>query len=176
MPLHERVYYRETLYKEVWAKPLQHVAKRYGVSDVALAKACRKLGVPLPGRGYWARVAAGHELERPPLPPLEDGQPEHLYSHYREKVDKAPSYGEEAVRLLEREKDPAFAVTVCDAPTDPHPLVQEAAKILRKGKAARERRLSNFLPWQGVYSEILTWPQEWPECGRVLHALKSVIG
>lgn len=30
-------------------------------------------------------------------------------------------------------------------------------------RTAGERRLSNFLPWQRVYSEILTWPQEWPE-------------
>ena len=35
-------------------------------------------------------------------------------------------------------------------------------------RTAGERRLSNFLPWQGVYSEILTWPQEWPECGGTL--------
>ncbi len=31
-------------------------------------------------------------------------------------------------------------------------------------RTAGERRMSNFLPWQGVYSEIYTWRQEWPEC------------
>jgi hypothetical protein len=55
---------REKLYKEVWAEPLTPVAKRYNMSDVAIAKACRKLKTPLPGRGYWARVAAGKKTNR----------------------------------------------------------------------------------------------------------------
>lgn len=46
----------EVLRQEVWAEPLRVVARRYGVSDVALAKRCRKLGIPLPGRGYWSKM------------------------------------------------------------------------------------------------------------------------
>ena len=49
-------YEREKLYDEVWAEPVQTVARRYGVSDVALRKTCEKLAVPLPARGDWARV------------------------------------------------------------------------------------------------------------------------
>ena len=45
-------YERDKLYEEVWAEPVKIVAQRYGVSDVALAKTCRKLGIPLPGRGH----------------------------------------------------------------------------------------------------------------------------
>lgn len=52
---------RETLYELVWAEPVARLAKRWGVSDVAVAKWCRKLNVPRPGRGYWARVQAGHK-------------------------------------------------------------------------------------------------------------------
>jgi len=60
---------REKLYEEVWKEPVLVVAKRYGVSNVALAKACRKLAVPLPPRGYWARIRVGQKaLPRPPLP------------------------------------------------------------------------------------------------------------
>ena len=33
-------YERETLYNEVWAEAVRTVAKRYGVSDVALRKTC----------------------------------------------------------------------------------------------------------------------------------------
>ncbi len=50
---------REGLYELVWSKPMTELAQDFGLSDVALAKRCRKLGVPVPGRGYWARVAAG---------------------------------------------------------------------------------------------------------------------
>jgi hypothetical protein len=62
-------YNREKLYAEVWSEPIQHVAKRYGVSDVALAKVCRKLNIPRPGRGYWAIKAAGKRAPRQPALP-----------------------------------------------------------------------------------------------------------
>jgi hypothetical protein len=66
------IYEREKLYEEVWKEPVLVVANRYGVSNVALAKACRKLAVPLPPRGYWAKVQAGRKPPpRPPLPPYE---------------------------------------------------------------------------------------------------------
>src|SRR5690606_18685494 len=65
-PIH---YDRTLLYKEVWAEPTQKVARKYGVSDVAIAKACAYLNVPKPPRGYWAKKAAGMKLPgRPALP------------------------------------------------------------------------------------------------------------
>jgi hypothetical protein len=48
------------------SQPMQKLAKEYGISDVGLAKVCKKLYVPLPGRGYWAKKAAGKTLERKP--------------------------------------------------------------------------------------------------------------
>lgn len=68
---------REDLYELVWSKPMVELAKDLGMSDVALAKRCRKAGVPVPGRGYWARVAAGQEPYRPKLRKRE---PEQQYS------------------------------------------------------------------------------------------------
>ena len=66
------IYDREKLYEEIWKEPVLMVANRYGVSNVALAKACRKLAVPLPPRGYWARIRARRKAPpRPPLPPYE---------------------------------------------------------------------------------------------------------
>jgi len=61
-------YDREELYKKVWRVPIWTLAKEYGISDVALAKTCRKLNIPLPGRGYWEKRAA--KLPVPPRPPL----------------------------------------------------------------------------------------------------------
>ena len=40
------------------------LAKEFGISDVGLAKVCRKLGVPVPGRGYWAKKVAGRVVPR----------------------------------------------------------------------------------------------------------------
>jgi len=47
-------YDRNQLYEEVWREPLRDVAKRYGVSDVALGKICRRLAVPTPGLGAYS--------------------------------------------------------------------------------------------------------------------------
>ena len=67
-------YEREKLFEEVWAEPMLAVAARYGVSSVALAKTCRKLGVPTPPRGYWALKAAGRTGVKPRLPAPKAGQ------------------------------------------------------------------------------------------------------
>jgi hypothetical protein len=37
---------REQLYDLVWSEPLQRLAKRISISDVAIANHCRTLGVP----------------------------------------------------------------------------------------------------------------------------------
>ena len=63
-------YDREKLYNDVWSEPTQKVAARYGISDVALAKACRQLQIPKPPRGYWAKKAAGRTVSRRKLSPL----------------------------------------------------------------------------------------------------------
>ena len=57
-------YDRDVLYEQVWAEPVRDLAKRYGVSDAALAKACRRLSVPLPDRVGVHRTVASD----PPYP------------------------------------------------------------------------------------------------------------
>ena len=64
-------YDRQTLYEEVWSEPVYKVAKRYGISNVAIAKTCKKMRIPMPGKGYWNKILAGHELEKAPLPEYE---------------------------------------------------------------------------------------------------------
>jgi hypothetical protein len=59
---------REELYAAIWEQPASKAAARYGISDVMLGKVCRKLSIPVPGRGYWARKAARQKLTKPPLP------------------------------------------------------------------------------------------------------------
>ena len=63
-----RTYDREKLYKEIWAEPMIKVVQRYNVSDVALKKTCKKLNVPVPGKGYWNKIYAGEKIPVPQLP------------------------------------------------------------------------------------------------------------
>lgn len=50
---------REALEKLVWEMPTTQVAALFGVSDKAVEKRCKRLGVSKPPRGYWAKLAAG---------------------------------------------------------------------------------------------------------------------
>ena len=63
-------YDRATVYERVWSQPVQEVAKTYGISGVRLGKVCRMLEIPVPPRGYWARVRSGHVARKPSLPQL----------------------------------------------------------------------------------------------------------
>jgi hypothetical protein len=72
---------RDKLYEEVWAEPMTKVSKRYEISDVALAKACKKLDIPVLERGYWARVAHGQKPKRTPLPKRSKDTPQQSEVH-----------------------------------------------------------------------------------------------
>lgn len=43
---------RVELFELVWSKPMTHLSKELGLSDVGLRKICVKYGIPLPARGY----------------------------------------------------------------------------------------------------------------------------
>jgi hypothetical protein len=64
---------REELHQLVWSKPTRVAAKEFSISDIGLAKICRKLGVKKPPRGLWAKVASGMRMKKPPLGALPDG-------------------------------------------------------------------------------------------------------
>ena len=68
-----RIFTREQFYELVWSKPLTHLAKEFGLSDVALHKICRKHDVPHPPLGWWAKKAAGKPITRTPLPRAKAG-------------------------------------------------------------------------------------------------------
>lgn len=64
---------REKLYEQVWTIPGARLATLYGISDVGLAKVCKRYRIPRPGRGYWARIAAGQKMRKVPLPSMKGG-------------------------------------------------------------------------------------------------------
>lgn len=58
------------MFQLVWATPRTALARRFGLSDVAIAKHCRKANIPMPPLGYWARIAAGKNPAKVPTLPL----------------------------------------------------------------------------------------------------------
>jgi len=127
-------YEREKLYREVWEEPVLKVAKRYRCSDVYLARICRKMQVPLPGRGYWAKPKE-RRPPRPPLPKLTPEEARRLHFIGDRRSTEQQRY-QEAAESAKAESSGA-AVVVQDALTDPHELVAKAERRLRRAKVIR---------------------------------------
>jgi hypothetical protein len=58
---------RVELFDLIWRKPMTHLSRDFGLSDQGLRKICIKYGIPLPPRGYWARLQHGKKDPRPEL-------------------------------------------------------------------------------------------------------------
>jgi hypothetical protein len=67
---------RASLFDRVWSEPVRKLAKEWGLSDRGLAKACRRLKISVPPRGYWARLQHGQRMRQPRLPELNPGEAE----------------------------------------------------------------------------------------------------
>lgn len=52
-------YTKEEIEKLIWANPIRKVAKDLGVSDIALHRRCKRLGVVKPPQGHWAKLEHG---------------------------------------------------------------------------------------------------------------------
>jgi hypothetical protein len=137
----ERKITREELYKLVWSKPLTELAKEFGMSDVGVAKVCKKLNVPRPYRGYWQLLAAGRKLTIPKLPQARQGEPtETILSPDSYRVNFKPK-NPEVVDSIEAERLAENRIKVAESLDNPHRLVRNTQILLRKGKPDESGRL-----------------------------------
>lgn len=133
----QTIIHRDELYKQVWATPMSRLAREYGISGKGLAKICKKLNVPVPPRGYWAKIRSGLRLKQSLLPKLKQGQPDsHILSTFQydnTESEKLEVFSEDAVNLI----NSVLAFPPAKVPTQldsPHPLVLETQKNLEKKK------------------------------------------
>jgi len=113
---------RHELYRQVWARPAVQVAVDYGISNVALKKLCKRHGVPVPGRGYWARKTAGKRVD--PAPPLGAVEASGPIAIRGSRLPDLPDQVREAQqRARHRESQPENRVEVSKTPAELHPAV-----------------------------------------------------
>lgn len=132
---------REDLYKMVWERSVLIIAKEIGVSDVAVAKACRKAGIPLPERGHWAIVKSGRAVKTPPLPKTKPDQLDSVWFTVLENPPPKPP------------KVEIPAGPLIEIPTElakPHRLVAEL-KSATKGK----KEDKGVIPLNYEYQKVL---------------------
>jgi hypothetical protein len=138
---------RSALYELVWAKPRSVLAKQFNISDVALAKRCLKANIPMPPRGYWAKIEAGKSrAARPPLPLRLPGSREVISfdqdrygsrnGSLSEQELQPPSFSESVAELVEAAMQRLGSVRALRDLSAPHPGL---ATVLRAEAARRQQ-------------------------------------
>lgn len=118
---------RSELYEQVWTVPMRTLGQKYGLSDVGLAKICKKHDIPRPPRGYWAKGEALRKSRQIPLPSQKtDGVIRIKPNPFR---DSAPGKTETALDEGGL-KDLEVPIQVSENLRKPHPLIKRSAEIL----------------------------------------------
>lgn len=121
---------RREFYDLIWSKPMTHLAKELGVSDVALHKICRKHGIPNPPLGWWAKKAAGKAVKQIPLPKVESDRPDAIL------IRNAPAedWKTQAIEVAEGKAKSALESSAA-MPKRSSVIVRNTLAALRRGKA-----------------------------------------
>lgn len=121
---------RKELYEKIWTKPMTHVAKEVGLSDVGLGKVCKKHNIPKPSLGYWAKIAHGYKIKKPRLPALEKGASDRII--IIGYVPPKPPLDEKQLDVAQREVNRVnkiiASVSVADSDEAIHSLIIRARK------------------------------------------------
>jgi hypothetical protein len=169
---------REELYRQVWAEPIFRLAPKYGISNVALKKICKKLNVPTQPRGYWAKIQNHIRVERTPLPKIKNDQPKvHEMNMNRSPVAKSkpekphPTLLPETLEVIERiETWPAIKVP--RNLRNAHPLVK---KTLEELSEAEPDKYSMLRPWGKEILDVRVSHRLLKRALRVMQALLTRI-
>ena len=141
-------YDREELYQKVWERPMLKVAEEYGVSSVALGKVCRRLSVPVPGRGYWAKLAHDHAVpKKPPLLELKEVPVIYRSQQAEQKRANAPDPNDSEFAAIDKLlSSGALNPPPLDSPSSPqvHVLIRRTATLL--GNKSRKTDEGILLP------------------------------
>ena len=116
---------RQNLYNDVWSKPMNELAKIYGINVYQLTKVCDKLEIPRPESGYWSKLRYGKKVKQKPL-----GNSD--IKEYTLKLDIV-SPGS-LNKILPKGYKP---IVVKDQLRNPHPLVNHTYKYLKERSKER---------------------------------------
>ncbi len=124
---------RQQLYEKVWATPATILAREFGVSDVALGKACRRHKIPKPPPGYWAAKRFGKAKPPVPLPRIDDRLLESITFHKMEESEMIPESAE--IHAKAAAEKSAKTITVPSRTGPLHPLVSRTKAAMAEAHA-----------------------------------------
>ncbi len=103
---------------------MQKLAEIYGLSDRGLAKTCERHLVPVPPRGYWAKVEAGQPAKRRPLRAVENTALQTVHIGHR-VVNPRSEYVAQVLAAasveMERENEALATAAEASAALEPEP-------------------------------------------------------
>ena len=114
---------REELYAQVWETPMSRLATQYGITGNGLAKICRRLNVPYPPRGYWAKKAAGKKIRMESLPALKGLAPNQTLIRPTPSKPIPPTLTSELEEKVETARVNAASVNIPEKLVRPHPII-----------------------------------------------------
>ncbi len=157
---------REELYVLVWATPMIRLGEQFGLSGNGLAKICRKLDVPYPPRGWWAKKAAGKKVVQTPLPKLKPGMPRAAQIIQRVGQLETPRPDLEELRKQVDE------IVLPDRLARAHPVIAawRAERQRQRAEASRERD-----PWLRRAWSVPDFTDIEKRGHRALHALLKAL-
>ena len=123
---------RKQLYKEVWETPIHRLSEKYGLSDVGLAKACKRMNIPRPPRGYWRRKETGAKVRQTPLSEPKENTQLEIEFHPSNRPARGWKRGEPSPGPPPLE----IADTLTEA--DSHPLITATCKRFEKAKEGKD--------------------------------------
>jgi hypothetical protein len=94
--------------------------------------ACPKHKVPLPGRGYWARIAAGQDVSKTCLPPITNKLLETIT--FSGALQGALHIKPSEIPEVQKERSSEKQIIVADEPADLHALVRRTLILLSRAK------------------------------------------
>jgi hypothetical protein len=129
---------RQALHALVWAQPMTKVAVRFGISDVGLKKICVKHRVPVPRRGYLAKVAAGKPVKPGRFVPLNEPALDQVRIYGAPESQLLPNIQQARREAIDGEKAPEKRITVNSENRALHPMAALTLKTLRKRKPGHQ--------------------------------------
>ncbi len=113
---------RQQLYEQIWSTPASRLASEFGLSDVGLAKLCKRHNIPRPPRGYWDKMKAGKAPAQTPLPPDENSD-EVIISFVEPEEYKKSGLSEEIWKRETEEEKPEKKIEVASSLRGAHKLI-----------------------------------------------------
>jgi hypothetical protein len=174
MPWITLTYSRAKLYEEVWSEPVTIVAKRYGVSDVALRKTCAKLCVPLPPLGYWSKIRFRKAPPRPPLPRYA-GPQELTRQRFidRDPAAPPPPTPPAVARQREFESRDENRITVPATLHGAHPLVLATLHAVESRRGKTSSSAQSHTPVLSIVASDTAWRRALRLASALLRALET---